>query len=161
MAKATQQSRVTGVTGKIVTRDGEIVGTPSTLDGKNVRQIVADAYTFIRSAEANKAISAVTIEQLMNDQIKRNGDTTLTNKSQYNPYSYDPDKSLPVSEAPTDYSSFIGMADTNKPTKIDRITALKSVIDGMVDGIKKLEVLDVANAGAYAGGAMEATKEEQ
>jgi hypothetical protein len=31
----------------------------------------------------------------------------------------------------------------------------------MVDGIKKLEVLDVANAGAYAGGAMEATKEEQ
>ena len=98
---------------------------------RQIREVISDAYAFIMGAEANKAIATVTLEDLMEDQIKRNGESAKSNASQYNPYSYD-SKDEPAGQEPETRANFPGGADLTvvtidgeevqaRPTKLDRV----------------------------------------
>ena len=119
--------------------------TPST--ERRLREALSDAYAFVRSVESNRAFATVTLEQLINDQIRRNGDTKTSNASQYNPYSLDQD--APASEEPATRANFLGAADTGRPTKLDFVLALKEEIGNVVESVKNTEVVDVAEAEEY------------
>ena len=80
-----------------------------------IREVLSDAYAFIRSAEANAALATVTLDELIGDQINRNGDTDRSNAAQYNPYSFKAGKDAPEGIEPTDRANFLGAAH-------DRIT---------------------------------------
>lgn len=102
---------------------------------RNVRAVIADAYTFVRSAESNQALDTVTLENLISDQIKRNGESALSNANQYNPYGYDPNNPPPPGQTPA-RANFAGGSDTSRPTKIDAITAIKNEVSATVQSIK-------------------------
>jgi hypothetical protein len=126
-------------------------GVPPTLNGKNVRDQIADAFTFIRSMESNQAISTVTLEELITDQINRNGDSKTTNATQYDPYSYDPTsvKVPPASLTPQDPANFLGVADTGAVSKMSRIAALRNGIEVLVEGLKNIDPLALMDSTEY------------
>ena len=126
---------------------------------KRLVSVVSDAYAFIRSEEANAAIATVTIEQLMVDQISRNGDSERSNKAQYDPYSYDPSKKEPASEEPTKRANFPSGSDTGRPTKLDRVLAIVNNIGDVVSQIKQMEVDDVVKAETWSENARIAAPE--
>jgi len=132
----------------------------SKVSGKNIREILADAFTFIRSVESNQALAAVTLEELMGDQMKRNGETAQANASQYNPYGYDPMKAQPASMTPTEVANFLGGSDTGGPTKLERILAIKNILTDLVAEIKTTEPLEVAGAQEYADQVLDQLPEE-
>lgn len=113
---------------------------------RRLRAIIADAFSFVRAAEVNQAIGTVTIEQLMEDQIKRNGESVLSNSNQYDPYSYDSATDQPASEDPAERANFLGGTDTNRPTKLDRVLAIKNEVEGVIEDIKTMDPLEVAGA---------------
>lgn len=117
---------------------------------RKLRVVLADTFTFIRSREANREAATVTFEQLMGDQIKRNGDTDQANASQYDPYRYDPSKPAPEGVEPAKRANFLGGTDTNRPTKIEMIRAMQNEIEGVVEEVKKLGVITVSNYAEYA-----------
>lgn len=117
---------------------------------RKLRQVLADTFTFIRSREANQALAAVTFEQLMGDQIQRNGETDASNSSQYTPYAFDPDKPLPAGVAPAKRVNFVGGADTTRPTKIQMIQAMQTEVKAVVDEIMKTEMALVVDYAEYA-----------
>ena len=82
---------------------------------QRLRQILADAFSFVRSAELNQAIATVTIEDLMFDQIKRNGESNNSNYAQYSPYDYDPKNPKPAGVATGNVVKFLGGSDTSRP----------------------------------------------
>jgi hypothetical protein len=116
-----------------------------------LEKALGDAFTFIRSCEVNQAFAAVTMAQLINDQIARNGSSQEAKQSTYNPYSYDPTKTAPASQgsAQTPNNTVSG-ADTNQPTKLDRIVALVNNIQNIVQAIQKLPLVEVADPTDYA-----------
>ncbi len=116
---------------------------------RRIRNIIADAFAFVRSAEVNKAIGTVTLEQLMNDHIARNGDTDRSNARQFDPYSYDATTDYPASEDPLQRANFLSGTDTQRPTKLDRILAIKNELEGVIEEVKAMEPLDVAEAEEY------------
>ena len=122
-----------------------------TTPGRRLRAAISDAFAFIRSAEANQAFATVTLEELMNDQINRNGDSDRSNAAQYDPYSYDPEKVEPSSAEPAERANFLGGADTGRPTKLDRVLALVNSIEDIVKQIKDKEPVDVADPEEYTG----------
>lgn len=138
-------------------------GLPSTLvgmAGKNVKALLADAMTFVRSAEANQALASVTLEQLMGDQITRNGDTAGANKSQYNPYSYDPDKVPVASEEPKTVANYLGVSDTGGPTKLERVLAIQNELASTITELKKIDPAEVADPQEYAAEIFDQLPEE-
>jgi len=121
---------------------------------RKLRAVLADAFAFVRSVESNRALQTVTLDQLINDQIRRNGDTSRSNAAQYNPYSHDPEKVEAASAEPPKRGNFLGGADTERPTKLDRILALKEEIGATVEEVKKTAVLtltaeELADGGEY------------
>lgn len=120
---------------------------------RRIRDVIADAYSFVRSMEANAAFATVTIEELMGDQIKRNGETSRSNSSQYDPYSYDAKKNKPASSEPSKRVNFLGGSDTYRPTKIDRILAIQNNLSAVIDQVKTLEPYEVAGAKEYTDSA--------
>jgi len=127
---------------------------------RRVREVISDAYAFIVSAEANKAIATVTLEDLMGDQIKRNGESDLSNASQYNPYAYDVSKDAPAGDEPEERANYLGGADTtvvdvdgtevqSRPTKLDRILAIKAELEGVIEEVKAATPVQVADASSY------------
>jgi hypothetical protein len=122
--------------------------TPSA--SRKLRQVLADTFTFIRSREANQALATVTFEELMGDQIKRNGESDASNSSQYTPYAFDPDKPLPAGVAPAKRVNFVGGADTTRPTKIQMIQAMQTEVEAVVEDIKKMPLTTVVDYGDYA-----------
>lgn len=117
---------------------------------RRIREILSDAYAFIRSAESNAALATVTLEELMGDQIKRNGETAQSNAAQYNPYSFEPGKELPAGLNPTERANFLGASDTQRPTKLDQILAIQNEMNGVIEEIKQKEPVDVADAKDYS-----------
>jgi hypothetical protein len=111
---------------------------------REIRRTLADMYTAVRSGEANRAIQAVTITQLLQEQVLRNGDTDASNARQFTPYSFDPDAVVPASQQPLGRANFLSGTDTNNPTKLDRVLALKNIISDLVDQVKELPVEDVS-----------------
>lgn len=118
--------------------------------GKKLRAAVADAYSFIRSMEANAAIATVTLEQLMGDQILRNGESERSNKSKYDPYSYDPTEDEAASEEPVKRANYPSGSDTERPTKLDRVLAIVNNIKDVVSQIKELDPTEVEGEEAYS-----------
>jgi len=116
---------------------------------KRLHEAVADAFTFIRSQELNKAIATVTLEQLMGDQINRNGESERSNASQYDPYSYSPEAFEKASAKRVTRANFLGGTDTNRPTKLDRVLAITNALSKVIDEIKAQQPLDVANPEDY------------
>jgi hypothetical protein len=106
-------------------------------------------YTFVRSQEANRAIQAVTFEQLIQEQIARNGDSDRSNASQYSPYSFDAESyakgTEPAGRVPLARANFLSGTDTNSPTKLDRVLALKQGVSSLVQQIKDIPIEDIVS----------------
>lgn len=127
---------------------------------RRFRAVLSDAYAFVRSVEANAALATVTLEELMGDQIKRNGEEELSNAAQYNPYSYDPEKTDGAGTEPEERANFLGGTDTNQPTKMDRVLAIKSELTAVIEEIKAMKPIEVADAAEYADASEVAAPEE-
>jgi len=132
-----------------------------TIPAKKLQAVISDAYTFIRSAEANSAIATVTLEQLIGDQILRNGDSERSNKAKYDPYSYDSSEEEAASQEPVNRANYPGGADTQRPTKLDRLLAIVNNVEDVVSQIKKMEPADVISDEAYSDVASVAMPEEE
>jgi hypothetical protein len=115
-----------------------------------LRSVMADAYTFVRSSEANNAFATVTLEELMGDQIKRNGESETSRSYTYNPYSYDPSVTQAKGVQPQNNTNFLGGTDTGGPTKLDRVLAIKNALVGAITAIKSLPVVEVSDSNDYA-----------
>jgi len=121
---------------------------------RRLRVAVSDAFAFVRSAEANKALATVTLEDLIGEVIARYGESDGSNASQYNPYSFDPSTSeeAPAGEQTTERSNFIGGFSLDRPTKLDRLVALENELGAIIEEIKSKEPIEVADADEYADG---------
>lgn len=104
----------------------------------NFRRTLADAFTFVRSREANRAIATVTVEQLAVEQIARNGETDLS-QANTNNQEYDPTAAVPASTDPINTVSFVSGSDINLPSKVDRIRALR---DQLVQSLRVVRSID-------------------
>jgi hypothetical protein len=127
---------------------------------RRLREVVSDAFAFVRSAEANQALATITLDDLINDQIKRNGETALSNAAQYNPYSHDPKEDGAAGGEPAERANFLGGSDTGQPTKLDRVFALQNELTAVITEIKAMEPIEVADAEEYAEAAEVSAPEE-
>lgn len=121
---------------------------------RNLRRVVSDAFVFVRSQEANRALATVTLEDLVGEVIARYGESVKSNTTQYNPYSYDPakDDEAPASSEPVERSNFIGGFSLDRPNKYDRLLALEGELKAVIDEIKSLDVLEVADQSEFTEG---------
>jgi hypothetical protein len=128
-----------------------------------LREVVSDAYAFIRSAEANQAFATVTLEALMVDQILRNGESDQSKTSEYNPYSYDPTKSAPAGteNIPSVVKNFAGGSDTGSPSKLVRLAALTNELSRVIDEIKRIQPVELADSEEYTAMAEISVPEEE
>lgn len=110
--------------------------TTQTLRQRQIRRGLADAFAFVRSSEANRRIQAVTFNQLLAEQLQRNGETERLNKASNNPYSYDPEANEPASTIPLARANFLSGTDTNNMTKLDRVVFIKNAIGDLVETVK-------------------------
>jgi hypothetical protein len=102
---------------------------------RRILEVISDAFAFVRSAEANAALATVTLEELIGDQIKRNGESVKSNSNQFTPYDYESGKETPAGvEAPR--ANFLGGSDTARPTKIDFILAVQNELSAVIEDIK-------------------------
>ena len=138
-----------------LTIDANIVASPT----RKLRETISDAYAFIRSMEANQALATVTLEQMMEDQIKRNGESRESNSQQYDPTTYDPTKNVPETQVPEERANFLGGSDTSRPTKLDRVLAIVNAISAVVKEIKAKETVDVAKPSEYTDSSTISVKE--
>jgi hypothetical protein len=93
---------------------------------RRIRQALSDTFTFVKSREVNLALSAVTLEQLVAEQIGRNGETALSNASQFNPYAFTPGQTRPASQQPITQANYVSGTDASRPTKLDQIIASRT-----------------------------------
>lgn len=128
--------------------------------GKRLRAAVADAFTFIRSAEVNAAIATVTLEQLMGDQILRNGESERSNAAKYDPYSYNPEDDEAAGDEPLKRATLPSGVDTERPTKFDRVLAIVNSLSDVISEIKELEPIAVHAPEDYTDVADVAAPEE-
>jgi len=115
-----------------------------------LRRTLSDLVFFVRSQEANKAIAAVTFEELMQQHINRNGDSPDGDRGQYNPYSWDPENPQPATSRPFTSGNYAGGADVYQWTKLDRVKALKNEVQAVIAEIRaipesQLELFDLAD----------------
>lgn len=108
---------------------------------KKARLLVGDAFSFVKSMEANKALAEVTLDDLLVELIKRNGESSKSNENRYNPYSYTagankPSEMTTVSEYGPAGNPISG-TPFNNPTKLDRLLALKQEVRATIADIKK------------------------
>lgn len=116
---------------------------------RKIRAILGDAYTFVRSMEANRDLESVTMEELMEEQILRNGERDASNMREFNPYTYESGGETPAGQDPPRIGNFISGTDAQNPTKLDRVEALGSVISGTVSSLKQTEPEDIADVEDY------------
>jgi hypothetical protein len=119
---------------------------------KVLRNVVADAFAFIRSAEVNQAFATVTYEELISYQILRNGESSKTSAAQYDPYSFDPNKPPPAGAqppAPSKTADFLAGTELGRPTKMDRLMAIVNSISDVVTQISAAQPIEVANYAEY------------
>jgi hypothetical protein len=142
----------------VATAQGDVPERPDPSASRRIRAVLSDAFAFVRSAESNKALAAVTLEDLIGDQIKINGESAQANTNQYNPYAFDPNNPAPAGSQPEQASSFVGGTDTGRPTKIDRILALQNEIDAVVDQVKSMDPSEIADREEYEDAAADSTE---
>jgi len=129
--------------------------------GKRLRAAVSDAFAFIRSAEANAAIATVTLEQLMGDQIERNGESERSNAAKYDPFSYDPDADEAAGDEPIKRATLPSGVDTQRPTKFDQVYSIVQTLSDVITEVKALEPVEVAELEEYTDVADVAAPEEE
>ena len=113
---------------------------------RQILSALGDMYTFVQSSEVNRSVAAVTFEQLLKEQINRNGDSERSNGSTYDPYSFDPDNTEPATQQPINRANFLSGSDTNQPTKLDRVLAIQNNVQSLVDAITALPLEGVLGA---------------
>lgn len=128
--------------------------------GKRLRAAVSDAFAFIRSAEVNAAIGSVTLEQLMGDQIERNGESKRSNAAKFDPFSYTPEDDEAAGDEPLKRATLPSGVDTQRPTKLDRVLAIVNNLSDVIEEIKGLEPVEVAELEEYTDIAEVAAPEE-
>jgi hypothetical protein len=119
---------------------------------KVLRNVIGDAFAFVRSAEINQAFATVTFEELIEYQILRNGESAKSAAAQYNPYSYDPSAPPPAGAqppAPSKTADFLAGTELGRPTKMDRLLAILNAITDVVTQISAVDPIEVANYAAY------------
>lgn len=116
---------------------------------RKIRAILGDSHTFVRSMEANRDLESVTMEDLMEEQIQRNGEQDGSNLKEFNPYAYEPGEATPSGNDPPRIGNFVSGTDAANPTKLDRVTALENVISATVSQLKEMEPEDIADVEDY------------
>lgn len=106
-----------------------------------MRHVIADGYVFVRSSELNRAIGAVTIEQLMFDHRQRLVGEATTDHP-FNPYEFDPSKEPPATSDPVRGSNQLGGVDTGLPTRKERVLAIQNTLGAAIDQLKALGELE-------------------
>lgn len=86
------------------------------------RRIVGDAFAFVRSAEANKALSGVTLDSILSEVIARSGDEAV-------------DSGV--------VGNYLTGTDASSPTKISRIQKIKNDISETVESMKEYDPSDL------------------
>lgn len=117
-----------------------------------VRALLADSFRFVQSAEANRALASVTLDDLIVDQIARNGDSDSANSSQYSPYAITESEETPATEDLPRVDYIIGVAG-DSATKMDRLMAIKNSLSAMVEELKKIPPNEVASEEDYTDAA--------
>ena len=118
---------------------------------RRLRAAVSDAFAFVRSVEANKALATVTLEDLIGEVITRYGESDSSNAAQFNPYSFDPAKEgeTPAGTESSERANFIGGFPLDRPTKLDRLLALENELGAIIEEIKSREPIEVADTDEY------------
>lgn len=118
-----------------------------------MRRVIADAFTFVRSQEANQAIATVTLDQLMAEQIARDGESDGSQQSTFAPYSFDT-SSESEEEASTDAAAigpaFVTGATIDSASKLDRLEAIKNSLSDAIKNLKEISPEDVAELEEYS-----------
>jgi hypothetical protein len=119
-----------------------------------LRLVLNDAFAFVRSAELNKELSSVTIEDLMSELIARNGESDKSKSGEYNPYSTGGEETVasedtPETQTPVDPGNYITGTEALNPTKMDRLMALKDEIADTVAAVKAYDPSEIADAEDY------------
>lgn len=129
-----------------------------------LRAVIGDAITFVRSAEINQALSSVTIEDLMAEQIARNGESKKSEERKYDPYGFVAGK---PQDASNDFASvskssppgnFVSGTNIDNPTKIDRLMAIKNQIEGTVEAMRSYDPKELADVEDYSDASDTSTK---
>jgi hypothetical protein len=111
---------------------------------RRFRLLINDAFALVRSLEIRRALEAAGWEELIQEQITRNGDTQRSRDALYNPYAFNPDEQAPIGGAapPVEeqgaqgHGNYLSGTAINNPTKMDRLVALEAEISEAVDDIK-------------------------
>lgn len=107
-----------------------------------IRGALSDVYAFVRSREANKKLANVSVLDLIEEAIQRNG--TSEDAARFATSSEEtPEENTPASQTPLNSANFVSGTSINQPTKLDVITALQSELDGLIDEIKSIEPVDL------------------
>ena len=115
--------------------DDDVKQNESNKKLRRVLEVISDSFAFVRSAEANAALATVTLEELINDQILRNGETDKSNSNQFTPYNYERGKETPEGES-APRANYAGGSDVSRPTKIDWILAVQNELSAVIEEIK-------------------------
>jgi predicted transglutaminase-like cysteine proteinase len=123
--------------------------------GSEMNKALADAFSFVRSQEANQALAGVTLDQLIAEQIARNGESSASQKSVYNPYSYDtasdaePESSPVSSEVSPAFVTGVNAQVKDgvllAPTKLTRLEAIKETLNEAINSIKDIDPEQLVN----------------
>lgn len=113
--------------------------TDSSNKVRRIRLILSDTFSFVRGMEANKGIAAVSMNQLIREQILRNGTTLDAASSQYDPYLIDFAKVSEASKLAVDPINPVSGSDMNQPTKCDRIRAIQTQLETTIEEVKRTD----------------------
>lgn len=111
---------------------------------RRIAVLISDAFAFVKGQEVNKGLSEVTLDNLLEELIIRNGDTERSDKAKYDPYNYnvqgDDPADMPTVTEPAPKGNPISGTPFKNPTKMDRLLALKNSIEQQVEAVKKEEI---------------------
>jgi hypothetical protein len=113
-------------------------------ENRRLRAILNDAFAFVRGYEATETIAQVTLEDLIAEQVARNGSSEASNKEKYNPYAIPTAEEDEANSGTTpeveDYQTtgvFVSGTEISNPTKMDRLVALSNEIEAAVKSAKE------------------------
>ncbi len=124
----------------------------TTKSQRQLLRVLADTQAFVLGTQVNRAFATVTPENLIAEAIARNGDTDLSNSTQYDPYAVDffseeaPEDPPAGSQALSASVRSVSGTDVNRPTKMDQLLALKTALSDVVDQIKATPLSELEGA---------------
>lgn len=111
---------------------------------KRIRATIGSVYAFVQSREVNRALSSVSIEQLMVEQILRNGSTDNAKKYETSSSATtDENNRTPATQVPINTSNFVSGTDAYSASKIEQLNSLQSELNGLIDVIKNIDPIQI------------------